>query len=263
MPFAPTYRVRTAAGPLRPMPVLSVPAVVIGRVPVAPPAAGYEPASEEQDHATPEQPGPRGGKLLCDEAGRLFEWTGDRLHALDPSELARQAQAPAAPPFRALCPQPGLRLVVRWPHLRRLLEPHIAYPERLRGTHRLAVRVQVYEAGRPQRVQDLALGALGAPERARELAPLTASLAAHLGLQGRIPPASERTSAAAGPGRDWLAAGERVVHLVPLVDPTAVAAARPRMPPPCPPRPSPAQRNETRGLWGRLRDLFGPREGGA
>ncbi len=247
MPFAPTCRVRATSGPLRPMPVLSVPAVVI---------------PEESDLDTRELPGPRGGKLLCDEAGRLFEWTGDGLHALHPSELARQASA--APPFRALCPEPGLRLVVRWPQLRRLLEPHIAYPERLRGTHWLAARVQVYEATRPQRVDDLARAALGSPERARELAPLTLPLAAHLGLHGRIPPPTERTSAASGPGRDWLAGGERIVHLVPVVDPTAVAAARPHMPAP---RPSPPGGEDepggARGVFGRLRDLFGHREGGA
>lgn len=263
MPFAPNHRVRTTTGPLRRLPVLTVPAVVISRMPAAPP--DYEPAPDEQDRATREQPGPRGGKLLCDEAGRLFEWTGDRLHALDPRALGRQVPAEAAPPFRALCPEPGLRCVVRWPQLRRLLEPHIAHPERLRGTHWLAVRVQVYEATRPQRAEDLARAALGAPERARELAPLTPPLAAHLGLQGRIPPASERTSPAAGPGRDRLAAGERVVRLVPLVDPTAVAAARPRMPPPRPSPPSEPRvgTDRARGVFGRLRDLFARREGGA
>jgi hypothetical protein len=265
MPFAPACRVRATAGPLRPTPLISVPAVVIGRMPAAP-SADLAPAPEEQDLATQEQPGPRGGKLLCDEAGRLFEWTGDRLHAVHPSELGRRPQAPAAPPFRALCPEPGLRLVVRWPQLRRLLEPHIAYPERLRGTHRLAVRVQVYEATRPQRVADLARAALGAPERAGELAPLTSSLAAHLGLQGRIPPPSQRTAPAAGPGRDGLASGERVVHLVPLVDPTALAAARPRSPRPCPQRPSRAEgdgADRANGFFDRLRDLFRRREAGA
>ncbi len=77
-------------------------------------------------------------------------------------------------------PSPGRPLVVHWNEFRSLLESQIAHPERLRDSHRVGVRAQVYELTRPQSLGELAESITGDRDRVSELTILTDTLAALL-----------------------------------------------------------------------------------
>jgi hypothetical protein len=135
-------------------------------------------------------------------------------------ELPTAASVPA---YHQILSPPLKPRVVRFGEFKHVLGPQLRHPERLRDSHRLSCRVQVYEATRSQRLERLASdvfeGATGV------LLPLTAGLATTLeltGLMGRkrpFPPPSRE------PGT--IAAGERVVRLSVVDDPTVVPPALP------------------------------------
>ena len=136
---------------------------------------------------------------------------------------------------RPLLRPPGLDRTVPWGDFRAMLAPQLAHPERLRPTHRLACRVQVYEVTEPHRLDALGAAIAGHAGAAHEFAPLTDEAAARLGLVPLL-------TSVRRPRRedDGLVVGERIFRLLLLQDPTLDAALAPRPMPasfPTPPVP--------------------------
>jgi hypothetical protein len=192
------------------------------------------------------------GEILCDEAGRFYEKIGHvvrPLHHLASGprgtviDVAREAdEAPPgwpaeddarevgtapAQPCRALYPAFGRRTLVAFGDFKALLSAQLARPERLRDTHRLACRLQVYEvlcATTADAIREATGGGLSLGE---ELYLLTPAGARCLGMPHLLAPGAPSDGADRAPGR--LVRGDYVFQLTVDGDPTkdAPASARP------------------------------------
>jgi hypothetical protein len=194
------------------------------------------------------------GEVLRDEAGRLYEKIGDRLHALQrvaagprgeildlgpgPSNEATLSHSPepqsahqagqteivpSQPPFRPLFPDPGVGRIVRFGDVQDLLTGQLLHPDRLRDAHRLACHVQVYEALATHSLE--ALGrTLAAAGGAARLQRLTAPLAEKLELVMLM---HNRRAEPDAPGQpDVLQPGTLVCRIQAAQDPTADGQVR-------------------------------------
>ncbi len=192
------------------------------------------------------------GEILCDEAGRFYEKVGHVVRPLHhlvsgprgtvidvareadeappgwPAENdAREVRTAPAQPCRALYPACGRRALVAFGDFKGLLSAQLARPERLRDTHRLACRLQVYEvlcATTADAVREATLGGLSPGE---ELYLLTAAGARCLGMSSLLAPGAPSDGADGAPGT--LVRGDYVFQLTVDCDPTkdAPASARP------------------------------------
>ena len=160
-------------------------------------------------------------RILCDEGGQLYEWSGERLTPLPPHQLRRAIVSGSERGCRPLLPEPGVPLVVPWNEFHALLASQFAHPERLRDGHRVNVVAQIYEVTRPQSPADLAESITGDRARSSELTILTDRMLALFGLVQRVPPPMRHPHQP--PGGDMLMPHERVVRLLLAADPTASA----------------------------------------
>lgn len=150
-----------------------------------------------------------------------------------PSTASRQARAAQDSGndvgLRCLFPRPGLKRTVRFGEFKSQLAPQLAHPERLRDTHRLPCRVQIYQLSRAQTLSSVAQRLLGDSADACELLPLTEAVARRL----QLPPAlQDARHQQIEPGDDpqMLAAGTRLVRLRVLRDHTRDAPGASRIP---------------------------------
>jgi hypothetical protein len=191
------------------------------------------------------------GDILCDASGRLYERVGQSVYLVHhlvagphgevidlapppPRSFQRaisviDAEAQAAghdletPPPQPVTPWREIAMaaakprVVRFGEFKNVLGPQLLHPERLRDTHRLSCRVQVYEVIRAQRLETLMSDIFDGGNGA--LLPLSDALAARLALAELV----QRRRPATPPNREsgLMFPGERVVRLGVIEDPTA------------------------------------------
>jgi hypothetical protein len=171
-------------------------------------------------------------RLMCDESGQLYEWSGGRLWPVGPARIGQLLvdRGDTRPGVRSLLPEPGHEAIVRCGDFRALLTLQAAQPERLRDGHRLRVRVRVHEIRRERRLRDVAEEVLEDPSRSGEFALLGEAQVARLGLAGKLPPPGV-LARPVRPAPDVLVPGERVFSLDLIDDPTLAdeaGAASPR-----------------------------------
>lgn len=132
-------------------------------------------------------------------------------HAMVPARRAEVPAPPAARPAgRFFFAEPGRPGVVCWSDFKSMLSPQLEHPDRLRDSHRLHCRLQVYEALAPQPA---------APLAAARFQPLTEELDEPLGLAGVLPPRMPRRQIAEAPDGTVMP-GERFFRLRVASDPT-------------------------------------------
>jgi hypothetical protein len=217
------------------------------------------------------------GEILCDASGRLYERIGhyvqpvhqlvagphgevldlppptrrsvrndapvidvdDPPPAMLPRDIVEDRSEPAAaepgPGCREIATPSARPRIVRFADFKQVLAPQLNHPERLRDSHRLSCRVQVYESTRTQRLDRLASAVFDGGTGV--LLPLTAALASVLELTSLIP-----NRPVAVPSREpgTIGAGERVVRLSVIDDPSAVPAPSPGVPPAAAAAPAPS-----------------------
>lgn len=102
------------------------------------------------------------------------------------AETKVQREEVEAPAVRKLLNGAGPRRPVRFADFRHLLTPQLAHPERIRESHLLPCRVQVFEAARPMRQEEW--GAAVEAENVSAVQPLTAAMVERLKLAHVLPP---------------------------------------------------------------------------
>lgn len=145
---------------------------------------------------------------------------GDRCSASVPAGLDadRCCRAERLPAGRLLFAGSGRSCIVAWRDVQPMLRTRLAHPGRLRDDHRLRCQVQVYEALRSQRIEDIAARVLGDPALLGELHPLNETLIRRLALQGALPPGQPAPVQRRAPGA--VLAGDRFAWLWIAEDPT-------------------------------------------
>lgn len=103
----------------------------------------------------------------------------------DPAVAEAESALPAC---RPLLPEPGQWRVVRLGDFKPMLLSQLAHPERLRDTHRLPCYVQVFEVGKPQRLEELALAIFGEATATQEVRLVTPAIVQQLQLAPLLPP---------------------------------------------------------------------------
>ena len=186
-----------------------------------------EPLAEDSpDQAQPrKKPAPRQNPRAFRDERRRADSEGAARHPRPAADIAdddRRAQREErtrtrVPRFRPLFVEPGLSRVVNFGDFKDLLSSQLAHPERLRDSHRLPCRVQVYEAFAPVRLGMLAAMVFGSSERASQLRRFEGDVIARLGL-GELP--ASRGSGGGERSPEILGRFERVFRLEVAEDPT-------------------------------------------
>ena len=145
----------------------------------------------------------------------------------DPGEGCREPTASLpVPSYRKMLSPPKPR-IVRFGAFKHVLGPQLRHPERLRDSHRLLCRVQIYEATHTIRLErlvaDVFEGASGV------LMPLTPALASALEITDSMARTRPSPTSSREPGT--IVAGGRVVRLSVIDDPTAVPPSPAETPP--------------------------------
>lgn len=140
----------------------------------------------------------------------------DGLGRVTADSASRAAYPPAG---RLLFPGPGRSCIVAWRDVEQMLRGRLAHPEHLHDDCQLSCQVQVYEALRPQRIEDIAARFLGDPALIGNLHPLTGALIRRLALQDALPPGPPSPPQRRAPGA--VLAGDRIAWLHVADDPTA------------------------------------------
>jgi len=145
--------------------------------------------------------------------------TGATLYFITPAAAAEGRQARSLPATcRRVFEEPGRTCVVHFGEFQTSLAPQMANPERLRAEHLLPCFVQVVESRVPESLEAVAQALFGQPEAARELFPLTESVANRLELDDVR---GARSDCARQPGRrpGWLLPGDLAFRLRLAEDP--------------------------------------------
>lgn len=164
-----------------------------------------------------EAPAPRGRSTSRANASAVQP---ERERPAEAGEQGKNPMRTRVPRFRPLFVEPGLSRIVSLGDFKEQLAPQLAHPDRLRNSHRLPCRVQVYEALSPVRMRMLAAIVFGSSERVSQLRRFEGDAIAQLGLT-ELPPSRALNSSDHAP--EILRRFERVFRLEVTEDPTRIA----------------------------------------